>query len=264
MKIILFSPVRQPARLLREALDSFKALEGVAERWYYDDNDDPESSALLVNEYVLPKVDFGQEEYRRDGETHVWTPTLMNRMARIRNHGIAHFLGSDADLLFIVDTDVFPHPQTALHLASLGKEIVSEVYWTKWRPEQPYQPNAWDFHDYGFFGTGNILRLREPGTYEVGGLGAITLIDRSVFEMGVDYTPIKTLAPTLPGEDRHFCIRATAEGFKLWADTHFPPFHVYRDEQFAEMKRWRRDGCHPGYFRRYWLNEQWRKQVEAI
>lgn len=264
MKAILFSPVRQPASLLREALDSFRSLEGVAERWYYDDNDDPESSALLSSEYVLPKLDFGQEQYHRDDETHVWTPTLMNRMAKIRNHGIAHFLGSDADLLFIVDTDVFPHPGTVPHLASIGKEIVSEVYWTRWRPDQPYLPNVWDFHDYGFHGNGNILRLRDKGLYEVGGLGAITLIDRVVFDQGVDYTPIRTLARSFPGEDRHFCIRATAEGIGLWADTNLPPFHVYRDEQMSEMKQWRAVGCHPGYFRKYWLNEQWRRQVEQI
>jgi len=71
-----------------------------------------------------------------------------------------------------------------------------------------------------------LERLRRPGLYPVGGLGACTLISRRAIEAGVRYQRIPNL--TYWGEDRHFCIRAQALGFDLWADTHCPPRHLYR------------------------------------
>lgn len=53
-------------------------------------------------------------------------------------------------------------------------------------------------------------KLREPGVYEVGGLGACTLISQNALQQEVNFSKIPNL--TFGGEDRHFCIRAAAMG----------------------------------------------------
>ncbi|MGQ9778299.1 MAG: glycosyltransferase family 2 protein [Bacillota bacterium] len=69
--------------------------------------------------------------------------------------------------------------------------------------------------------------LRWPGLYKVGGLGGCTLLGRRALEAGVSFAPLPNL--DLLGEDRHFCIRAAALGLELYADTLYPPYHIYRE-----------------------------------
>lgn len=69
--------------------------------------------------------------------------------------------------------------------------------------------------------------MQQPGIYEVGGLGACTLISSSALSSGISYDRVRNISYW--GEDRHFCIRAAALGFPLFVDTHFPALHLYRD-----------------------------------
>jgi hypothetical protein len=78
--------------------------------------------------------------------------------------------------------------------------------------------------------------LHKPGVYRVGGLGACTLISRRALDAGVTYEPLYNVSWW--GEDRHFCLRAVALDFELWADTHCPPFHVYREADLAGVEKW--------------------------
>lgn len=83
--------------------------------------------------------------------------------------------------------------------------------------------------------------LKLPGLYEVGGLGACTLISRYAMLAGVNFEPIKNLS--FWGEDRHFCVRAAAIGIPLYVDTYVPAYHIYREsdldgaERFNQMSR---------------------------
>lgn len=129
-------------------------------------------------------------------------------------------------------------------------------------------PNVWDSHPYGFASVDSILRLATPGTYEVGGLGACTLIHRSVLAAGVNYSPVPGISDSLIwGEDRWFCIRAAAYGFRLWADANLIPYHVYRDEQLKAATLWY-DGY--GYdasaesIRCSHLTSAWRQQITDL
>ena len=79
--------------------------------------------------------------------------------------------------------------------------------------------------DLGYFLAG----LRAPGLYEVGGLGACTMVRRDALEQGVNFRPVRNLS--FWGEDRHFCVRAAARDIPLFADTVYPAFHVFRPEQ---------------------------------
>ncbi len=268
--VILFSPVRQDAETLALALCSHAALKGIRERWYYNDNDDPKSTGLLLQLDpkggcgLLAPIDAPYEHYDVTGATHAWTNKLVSRVAAIRNAAIEAFLKTDADALFIVDSDIIVRPDLVEHLFSLGQPIVSEIFWSKWQPEDTWMPNVWDGHPYSFVSAESIIRLRDPwievSGVQVGGLGACTLIRREVFESGVRYEPVTGLQH-IWGEDRWFCIRASAAGFPLHADTSYPPFHVYRKEQLDEARSWFECGCPPTYFRDTMLTDEWAESV---
>ena len=270
MKVILFSPVRQDFGTLNLALGSHVALKGVAERWYYDDNDSADSSDLLARAggRILDPIEFDKPEYNVSGETHAWTNKLVSRIACIRNRAIQEFLKTDADALFILDSDLIAHPDLVEHLSSLGLPVVSEVFWSKWTPDQSWMPNVWDGHPYSFTSAENIVRLRDPmiedggvriNHVQVGGLGACTLISRQVLESGVRYEPVAGL--NIWGEDRWFSIRASAHGFTLHADTSYPPFHVYRKEMLEEARAWLYCGCPREYFRNTILTDEWAAEI---
>jgi hypothetical protein len=65
------------------------------------------------------------------------------------------------------------------------------------------------------------------------------LIRRSALEKGARFAEINNL--TYWGEDRHFCVRARALGIELWADSSYPPLHLYRESDLnrvAEFVGW--------------------------
>ena len=262
-KVILFSPVRLDATTLELSLRSHVALNGVEQRWYYDDNTNAECSMFLWrNGDKVFRLDDAQSagEYRNE-VTHVWEPERISRVAQMRNHAIEEFLKTDADFLFIVDADLILHPDTVVHLLEQDKDIISEVFWTNWEANGVYAPNVWDVHPYGHRAPSSILDFVEPTQKSVGGLGACTLISRRVLEMGVDYSPLPSTG--FDGEDRAFCIRAEAYGVELCADSVLPPFHVYRASQLEEARIWFESGCDPQYFAKCWLTPEWKQQVEA-
>ena len=260
MRIVLYCPVREKPEVLTLTLQSHRKLRGVEERWYFDDNVSDESSALLKNRHVL-----GVRDPEGGYQDHAWTSSQMDRMARIRDFGIATFLETDYDALLIVDADVILPPDLANHLAETllhnNSPIVSEVYWSKWPNSDVWMPNVWDVQSYRFDSPESILRLREPGVYKVGGLGAVTLISRAALEAGARYATIPHLGYV--GEDRSFSVRAAALGLTLLADTSCTPFHVYRPNQLDEAKVWFESGCPREYFST-WLNDEWERGVKQL
>jgi len=138
-------------------------------------------------------------------------------------------------------------------LAETGKEIVSRIFWTKWHPDSVELPQVWLRDQYGLTALPDhadenerardiarfLAQLRQPGLYEVGGLGACTLISRRALEKGVRFRRIPNLS--LFGEDRHFCVRAAALGIPLFTDTRNPAFHIYRDADLAGADRYMRE-----------------------
>jgi GT2 family glycosyltransferase len=261
-KVFLFCPVREKAAIFAHALDAHRQLAGVSLRLYFDDNGEgSETSELLgggddgMSFLDLDGVVGGESGY----QGHNWNTGHVARVAAIKDAAIQKFLETDADFLFFIDADVIPHPDLVRHLVSLNRPVVSEVYWSKWKDDQPWLPQVWDRHHYQFDSAENVLRLRVPGVYSVGGLGACTLIRRDVLERGACFRAVPGV--DYWGEDRAFCIRAAAAGIPLSADTHYPPFHVYRDLQLDEMIRWRETGSRADYFREVWLTDEWALDV---
>ena len=263
-RVLIGSPIRQNPHILKEFLDSLSGLgQGELELNYIfvDDNESEESSRLLLNFKekgltVLIKGDKGEKrpgDYVCDDITHHWRDHLIQKVAGYKNLMIEKALEWGYDYLFLVDSDLVLHPATLRHLVSTGKEIISEIFWTAWYPGSREMPNVWLYDHYDMSprqrgeklsqkdldirAQGFIDRLKIPGVYEVGGLGACTLLSRQALQAGISFSEIKNL--TLWGEDRHFCVRANALGLSLWVDTHYPAYHIYRESSMAGVEEFK-------------------------
>jgi glycosyltransferase involved in cell wall biosynthesis len=238
-KVLIASPIRQKPAILRAFLDSLGRLEttGLDVSFaFIDDSEGVERAVLWQftsqqdDALILdPECDC-PGEYKRDETTHFWDTALMSKLAVFRNRFLQMALDGGYDYLFMVDSDLVLHPKTLAHLVGLGKDIVSEVFWTRWQPNDPPMPQVWLSGQYTT--TPEFVEaLKQPGVYPVGGLGACTLISRKAIEAGVSYSEV--LGIDLVGEDRHFCARAAALGLEMWADTHYPPKHLYRESDLG-------------------------------
>ncbi|WP_407311328.1 glycosyltransferase [Desulfosporosinus sp. SB140] len=253
-RVLLASPVKQKKEILQEFLDSLDQLmlKGISLDMLFIDDDNDHN---LLREYQEGKENVSiltetwKDTYICDETTHRWKENLIWKVAEFKNRFIALALEGGYDYLFLVDSDLYLQPQTLTHLVSLGRDIVSEVFWTRWEPALPPLPQVWVGDQYRLFATEReeelndqektkrtrefLEMLKVPGTYKVGGLGACTLLSYKALQAGVSFKEIYNMG--FIGEDRHFCIRAVALGFELYADTHFPPFHIYRESELQNL-----------------------------
>jgi hypothetical protein len=129
------------------------------------------------------------------------------KVARLKDIIIEHAGEENYDYLFLVDSDLVLHPLTLKQLLSQGKEIISNIFWTRWQPGTIEMPQVWLEDQYTLYKKNPLEiisdeeannriheflnQLRVPGVYEVGGLGACTLISRSALQAGVCFKEIK-------------------------------------------------------------------------
>ena len=245
--------------MLREFLDSLHALERTTVKTDYlfvDDNVE-EAASNILQEFVLQhkgtviqadEHGSGSPDnkgvYSKDEGGHYWQDEQIWRVAGLKNRILQYARENHYDAVFLIDSDLVLHPRTLEQLVSSGKDIVSNIFWTRWQPDAREMPQVWLQDEYALYRRGGktldgteaedegtqttafLSQLRIPGCYEVGGLGACTLIRKNVLAAGVSYDQIPNVS--FWGEDRHFCIRAQALGFRLFVDTHFPAYHIYR------------------------------------
>lgn len=263
-KILIASPVHQKPAVLAEFLSSLHALKSghlQVDHWFIDDQNEPESR-MLLDRYCAedPSAEvtaFDQAEalfYQRDEMTHYWNDALVDKVAAMKDAIIRRAREQQYDGLFLVDSDLVLHPDTLLQLWDSSKTIISNIFWTSWQKGTDPLPQVWLMDEYAFYkysrGTtisdqeklqqanAFLTQLKEPGIYEVGGLGACTLIRREALEAGVRFERLPNVS--FWGEDRHFCIRAAALGFSLHVDTRQPAYHIYRDSDLAGVERFKR------------------------
>lgn len=264
-RILVGSPVCQHPAILLCFLDSLKAQlrENYTLDYYFvDDNKNDASKAFLQAfeplEGETVKIVLGEEvqkgeqksEYICSEVTHHWNNALVWKVATFKDSIIRYALDKNYDYLFLIDSDIVLHPKTIDQLIKAQKDIISNIFWTKWQPQLPELPQVWLLDQYTLYhheinetpseGDIDIRRatflekLRIPGVYEVGGLGACTLISKRALEGGISFQRIKNI--TFWGEDRHFCVRAQALGFDLFVDTHYPAYHIYRESELAGVE----------------------------
>jgi glycosyltransferase involved in cell wall biosynthesis len=257
-RVLVGSPVYQKPEILEVFLQSLKKINRdtiLIDYMFVDDNRDEKSSQLLAEfEREESKVIHvrGQEEgvYVCNDETHHWDDDLMLKVANYKNTIINYAIDHHYDHLFFVDSDLILHPNLIEHLKNANKDIISEIFWSQWHNDRPFEPNVWMFDEYDLVPKrlGEQLSEQEmdirkarflqklsiPGVYEVGGLGACTLISKGALVEGVNFKAIRNL--TIRGEDRFFCIRAAVLGIDLFVDTHYPAYHIYREQDLAGVE----------------------------
>ncbi|WP_312649917.1 glycosyltransferase family 2 protein [Aminipila sp.] len=257
-KVLVGSPVYQKPEILEAFLKSLKTLNRDTvsiDYMFVDDNIDESSKQLLASfkreESTVTIVEGkGNGAYLCNDETHHWDDSLMLKVANYKNFIIDYAISNNYDYLFFVDSDLILHPNLIEHLKTANKDIISEIFWSKWHNDRPFEPNVWLFDEYDLVPkrlgetlseeemnrrqTKFLNQLKIPGIYEVGGLGACTLISRVALLEGVNFKPIKNL--TIHGEDRFFCIRAAVIGIDIFVDTCYPAYHIYREQDLAGVQ----------------------------
>lgn len=257
-KVLVGSPVYQKPEILEAFLKSLKTLNRDTvsiDYMFVDDNIDESSKQLLASfkreESTVTIVEGkGNGAYLCNNETHHWDDSLMLKVANYKNFIIDYAISNNYDYLFFVDSDLILHPNLIEHLKTANKDIISEIFWSKWHNDRPFEPNVWLFDEYDLVPkklgetlseeemnrrqTKFLNQIKIPGIYEVGGLGACTLISRVALLEGVNFQPIKNL--TIHGEDRFFCIRAAVIGIDLFVDTCYPAYHIYREQDLAGVQ----------------------------
>lgn len=253
-RVLIGSPIRQQPKILKEFLESLENLEKntyTVDYCFVNDNVDPESEAIIqsfANTHhpsctLLKTADSPkQSDYIANELTHIWPEELTWKVAAFKDRIIQIAREKDYDYLFLIDSDLVLHPKTLEKLLEGNKGILCNIFWTSWQPGTFEMPQVWMQDEYSFYEKeGNhslseqekgdkmwafMNQLRVPGIYEVGGLGACTLIDRATLKKDISFKKIKNIS--FWGEDRHFCIRAAALGIPLYVDTHYPAYHIYR------------------------------------
>lgn len=228
IKVLITAPLKQDVGIFREhqrALDELIVPEGVTVDRFWVVNDCPAVIPEIRGDYIV--INTG-DKYEKAVNDHIWTHDNLTKMHTLRNATIRRALEGGYDYWWSIDTDLIPDRRTLPVLLSANKDIVSEVFWTR-APSGAYWCNAWMYDQ----AAGMSQEWREPGLYQVGMTGALTLAKRKVIE-AIDYTPIPNIKKALWGEDRHFCIRAACAGFEMWLDTHYPAEHLFTDQLYRE------------------------------
>ncbi|WP_297637960.1 glycosyltransferase [uncultured Clostridium sp.] len=270
-KILIGSPICQNNLILKEFLISLEEVEKEmfdVGYCFIDDNKELESKKLLEefqnkikNVTILNIENCSSEEYFCDDYTHRWNNDLVAKVTMFKNSIIKYFLENEYDYLFFIDSDIVLHPLALKSLVSKDKDIISNIFWTKWSPDGDELPQVWlkdayTMHDAKMNEPKTrkeiddetkqfLIMLKKPGVYRVGGLGACTLIKREPLLKGVNFDEMYNLS--FWGEDRFFCVRAVAYGFELYVDTNYPAYHIYRKDNLKGVEKFKEDAKKRNY-----------------
>ena len=269
-RVLIGSPIRQKKNILEQfliGLDEIELQNCQVSFYFVDDNKDPGSSELLSifkntnSDVILIKgedIVANKEDnaYVCDANSHHWRSENIARITKFKDWIIDYCVENGFDYLFLVDSDIVLDRRSLSQLLSRNVDIVSNVFWTQWHPGAALVPQCFwmpdPYQQYKAFNVkldpkeANQMRddmfnkLKLPGIYKVDGLGACTLISKKALMAGVRFKEVPNLS--IPGEDRHFCIRAGVLGFDLYMDTVYPAYHIFREEYLSRVDEFKRDG----------------------
>lgn len=265
MKILFFSSVCKDLEIFQLASKSYFSLNRKGfdiDYLLFDDNKDPRTKEYLkVLESTHDQVSFLDYKISTITEytNHDWDSKKIDRIIDIKNAAVKEALKKGYDYLFLVDSDLVLHPDTLVNLVESKMDFVFNIFWTRFREDSPYTPNAWDYHSWNYFSADSYFRLKEPGIFKVGGGGACTLLSHEILAKGLNFNRLSSM--NFPGEDRHFCTRAQALGYELFVDSRFPCYHLFKYQMVPEATQWYEAGA-PREFFDQWLDDSWVQEVE--
>lgn len=184
--------------------------------------------------HLVRGVPTNASDFSDQGPTHQWTLPASRRVGANKNRILAKAAELRADAVWFADADLIMDRTTLWSLYHVQHPIACAVYWTKWDQSHPISgPQVWLRHPYELSGRGLEeaefrARLAGRDLVQVWGQGACTLVQRAVWEAGVNFDP---LDPTQDGlmawEDRQFCQKAERLHIPMFADAWPDIFHQY-------------------------------------
>lgn len=265
-RILHFSPVKKENEIVNLHLKSLGDLN-ISDIditfTFFDDNTDKLSS-LLIKKFIESNKNailFNNEQILIDENLNIqkdrWTPDLYNRITLIKNYAISYFLNGNYDYLFLTDSDLILHPETLKTLLKQDKHFCAEIFWTKFKGSPTYSPNAWYSSNIGF-SLEDLLQFKKKGTYKVDFTGACTLLSRTILKENVTFKKIPNV--NYLGEDKHFCIRASVNGYEIYVNTEYPAFHLYELELLKDGIAFVESGYDLLYLNK-WLDSNWENDI---
>jgi hypothetical protein len=255
MKILAGAAVRQDPEVLAAHIETMKwqTADAQVDLCYVIDQDpdepgysevvdlltsDPDIQTILTDVASRP----AGAEYVRGEDTHSWTIPTFEHLARLKQLLLDKAVADGYDAVWLVDTDLLCDPGTLSSLISVDAPVVSAVFWTRWSPGGPPQPQVWLRHPYELsnarYSEHKFLSLlHRRNIVRVLGLGACTLIKTEVLDR-LKYWPFLPGLPThgmWQGEDRHFSLRANRQHIPLIADAWPDIYHIYRPSDKANI-----------------------------
>jgi hypothetical protein len=142
MNILFASPVRQKPEILRMFLYTLRHVrkpDGCEAHYLFVDDNESEASSALLRQFQAsnPNVKIVKSgrpgRYVVDESTHYWTEDNMERVGRMKDGIIREAIDGGYDGVWFIDSDLLVHPDTLVNLLQADKEIISCIFWTKWR-----------------------------------------------------------------------------------------------------------------------------------
>jgi len=263
--ILHFSPLRKPPGILELHLRSLENLQLNSLNTtfsFFDDNTDAESSKVF-EKYLSRNANWKELKFELDEVEHFdpekrWSLPLYDRITKIKDAAIAHFLETNYDYLFFTDADLILHPKTLECLLEQNKDFCSEIFWTRFKGSEIYSPNAW-FAKHRGFDKQDLMLLAQKGTHPVDFTGACTLLSRDILKSGVRFQKIPNIEYL--GEDKHFCIRSSVMGYQAFCNTNYPAFHIYEDSYIPDARKVLESNWAEDYTFK-WLDEMWMSGID--
>lgn len=229
-KLLIATPLKQEPRIFTEyqkCLDNLKPHPD----WHYDRfyviNHCDEIIPFIRNASYI-KHDFLNEHLGY----HAWSSTLVENMALMRNYCLSYARLYNYDAVLLADTDEMLDPYTVLQLIEDDLDIVYVKHFTQDEGDNHTWVNVYTIDNGTYRDMDEMYSIWNNTDHlqEIGGGGGITWISRKVLEnKNVNYSPIENLTyGFMSGEDKCFCTRAHAAGFKIYMEPRLNIAHINR------------------------------------
>lgn len=237
-KILLCAPVHEKEHIFHEYLEGIRALEipeGVQlDKCFIFHN--CEHLAKMCNSDERFFFNNNKSTYKKDEVTHHWKDENFNDVVAMKNALLEIARRENYDYIFYVDSDLVLHEKTLTSLLEANKDMIANIFWTKWDNKTQEMPNCWHFDHYQILKS-DLDKWRRAGYYQVGMTGACTLIKRDTFIIPtINWHKIYNMSYSV-WEDRAFCSRVAVNNKEIWIDSHYPATHLYTQAKYYEYLR---------------------------